>query len=80
MSDKSIEDLSQIFNPVIRGWNTYYQILQDCALTCILPTQRLVEEVGDEEIQEAARENATGEALVEAHCAPPEISVRTLGF
>jgi RNA-directed DNA polymerase len=32
MSDKSIEDLSRIFNPVIRGWVTYYSRYYKTAL------------------------------------------------
>ena len=54
-SDKSIEDLSRMFNPKIRGWLQYYGRYYRSAL---YPPG-----LSESEIQEAARPSAPGDAL-----------------
>jgi len=58
-SDKAIDDLSRMFNPIIRGWNQYYGRYYHSAL---YPTNARTGPrfgpVGQEEIQEAASTSA----------------------
>ena len=69
-SDKSIEDLSRMFNPIIRGWLQYYGRFYRSAL---YPPMRQLDRslgpLGRAEIQEAARSFAKGDTLGRAHFA-----------
>jgi RNA-directed DNA polymerase len=62
--DKSIEDLSRMFNPIVRGWLQYYGRFYPSAL---YPPMRQLDSIigplGRAEIQEAARAFAEGDAL-----------------
>src|SRR5713226_479866 len=53
-SDKAIDDLSRMFNPIIRGWIQYYGRYYRSALYPTMRTEPRSGPVGQEEIQEAA--------------------------
>jgi hypothetical protein len=67
-SDKSIEDLSRMFNPIIRGWLRYYGRFYRSALyPPMRQLDRSLARLGSPEIQEAARPFAQGDALGRAY-------------
>ena len=69
-SDKAIEDLSRMFNPIIRGWLQYYGRYYRSAL---YPPMRQLDRasgpLGQAEIQKAAQPSAQGDTLGRAHFA-----------
>jgi RNA-directed DNA polymerase len=66
-SDKSIEDLSRMFNPIIRGWLQYYGRFYRSALSADASTGSIIGPLGRSEIQEAAQAFAQGDTLGRAH-------------
>ena len=67
-SDKSIEDLSRMFNPIIRGWLQYYGRFYRSAL---YPPMRQLDRslgpLGRSEVQEAAQAFAQSDSLGRAY-------------
>jgi len=61
-SDKTIEDLSRMFNPIIRGWLQYYGRYYRSALYPTMREPRLGL-LGQAKIQEAARPSPAGNTL-----------------
>ena len=67
-SDKSIEDLSRMFNPMIRGWLQYYGRFYRSALyPPMRQTGPIIGPLGRAEVQEAARPFAPGDSLGRAY-------------
>ena len=67
-SDKSIEDLSRMFNPIIRGWLQYYGRFYRSALyPPMRQLDRSLARWARAEIQEAARPFAQGDTLGRAY-------------
>jgi len=68
-SDKSLEDLSRMFNPIIQGWINYYGRYYKSALyPTPTPTGSPPGAVGHAEIQTPARTPKAGRALAASHC------------
>jgi len=62
-SDQSIEDLSRMYNPIIRGWLQYYGRFYRSALYPPAATGSIAGPVGLSEIQEAEWSFAWGNTL-----------------
>ena len=78
-SDKSLEDLSRMFNPVLRGWVNYYGRFYKSAL---YPTfqhvDRILVRLGAAEVQASAGPSATSGPVAATDCPPPAGAVRAL--
>jgi group II intron reverse transcriptase/maturase len=78
-SDKSLEDLARMFNPVVQGWINYYaQFYKSALYPTLRHVDRVLSPLGGAEIQEAAWASAASGALAGARCANPARVIRSL--
>jgi hypothetical protein len=78
-SDRAIEDLSRMFDPIVRGWLQYYgRFYRSALFSADAATGSLFGPRGQPEIQEAARPLAPGDALDRTHLATGSEAVGAL--
>ena len=63
-SDKSLQDLAEMYNPCIRGWINYYSFLQDAVASDPEEDRSLCHPLGAPQVQAVASEDKRGMRLV----------------
>ena len=63
-SDKSLQDLAEMYNPCIRGWINYYSFLQDAVASDPEEDRSLCHPLGASQVQAVASEDQGGTRLV----------------
>ncbi|MDQ0492230.1 group II intron maturase-specific domain-containing protein [Paenibacillus brasilensis] len=79
-SEKKLEDLSKMFNPILRGWVNYYgRLLQSGNAFGISTHESSVTELGEEKVQKIQASAQTSLGLAQSDCKARTDTLRSVG-